>query len=273
MSFFLKDLPSNSTNFQSFQGEKRNGVPIYIFDHNTLPPDNRVVRNDETNILIRSLRQQARAQKPKIPKRGPNTRPKSRKSRAPSPKRQKIATPFIPNPFFTRNNSTSSVETGNAVEPQPSSRVPDTRSSSETFRSTSSAFLPVTSRIPTANIGPLLQRPSNEVATPSTFSGYSPSASSGYFTSAFFGYFPSASSGYFPSASSGEHSTSHPPQHTRSSRPSAPLRTGEPPKKKMRSNPRGGAGGACHSVHPQSTTSSPRLPRAAVGPGSCNSAI
>eukprot|EP01083_Nonionella_stella_P049010 130737_1 len=241
MSFFLKDLPSNSTNFQSFQGEKRNGVPIYIFDHNTLPPDNRVVRNDETNILIRSLRQQARAQKPKIPKRGPNTRPKSRKSRAPSPKRQKIATPFIPNPFFTRNNSTSSVETGNAVEPQPSSRVPDTRSSSETFRSTSSAFLPVTSRIPTANIGPLLQRPSNEVATPST--------------------------------SSGEHSTSHPPQHTRSSRPSAPLRTGEPPKKKMRSNPRGGAGGACHSVHPQSTTSSPRLPRAAVGPGSCNSAI
>ncbi|KAK6924688.1 SAP domain [Dillenia turbinata] len=64
-SRFLSDLPSrglfsstvvssnlNSTNIRSSRG---GGVRVYICDHDTSPPEDQLIKTNQTNILIRSL--------------------------------------------------------------------------------------------------------------------------------------------------------------------------------------------------------------------------
>ncbi|KAL3620211.1 hypothetical protein CASFOL_035123 [Castilleja foliolosa] len=54
-SKFLSNLPSRGFFSSTVISSNPGGMRVYICDHDTSPPDNQVIKTNQTNILIRSL--------------------------------------------------------------------------------------------------------------------------------------------------------------------------------------------------------------------------
>ncbi|KAK6148106.1 hypothetical protein DH2020_019018 [Rehmannia glutinosa] len=54
-SKFLADLPSRGFFSSTVLSSNPGGMRVYICDHDTTPPDNQLIKTNQTNILIRSL--------------------------------------------------------------------------------------------------------------------------------------------------------------------------------------------------------------------------
>ncbi|CAK9148689.1 unnamed protein product [Ilex paraguariensis] len=54
-SKFLADLPSRGLFSSTVHSSNLGGMRVYVCDHNTSPPENQLIKTNQTNILIRSL--------------------------------------------------------------------------------------------------------------------------------------------------------------------------------------------------------------------------
>ncbi|CAK9170292.1 unnamed protein product [Ilex paraguariensis] len=52
---FLADLPSCGLFSSTVLSSNPGGMRVYVCDHNTSPPENQLIKTNQTNILIRSL--------------------------------------------------------------------------------------------------------------------------------------------------------------------------------------------------------------------------